>query len=124
MFWHKALIYKESAIVALLILYASLLRAPHFHLPQVAFADKWSHLLAYAVLGSVLTLNMIRDKVGKRWLRTVGLIAPIAYGGLIEILQGTFFQPRTADWLDWLADIIGTVIGTGLVMVIWQARKR
>jgi len=124
MFWHKALIYKESAVVALLILYASLLREPHIHLPQVAFADKWSHLLAYAVLGSVLTLNMIRDKVRKQWLWLIGLLGPIVYGGVIEILQGTFFQPRTSDWLDWLADIIGTIVGTGIVMLIWQARKR
>lgn len=124
MFWHKALIYKESVVVALLILYASLIREPHIQLPQVAFADKWSHLLAYAVLGSMLTLNMIRDKVSKRGLWLIGLLVPIAYGGVIEILQGTFFQPRTADWLDWLADCIGTAIGTGLVIGIWQARKR
>ena len=124
MFWRKALIYKESVIVALLILYASLIREPHIQLPPVAFADKWSHLLAYAVLGCALTVNMIRDKVSTRGLWLIGLLVPIAYGGVIEILQGTFFQPRTADWWDWAADIVGTVIGTGLVMVIWQVRKR
>jgi VanZ family protein len=67
---------------------------------------------------------MIRDKVRKQWLWLIGLLGPIVYGGVIEILQGTFFQPRTSDWLDWLADIIGTIVGTGIVMLIWQARKR
>ena len=124
MFWRKTLIYKESVIVAMLILYASLIRAPHFQLPPVAFADKWSHLLAYAVLGCALTVNMIRDEVGKRGLWLIGLLVPIAYGGIIEIVQGAFFPPRTADWWDWIADIVGTVIGTGIVMMIWQARKR
>ncbi len=123
MLWRKALIYKESIIVALIILYASLIRTPHIRLPQVAFIDKWSHMLAYAVLGAVLAWNLIKDKRKCLWVWILGLALPIVYGGLIEILQGAFFAPRTADWWDWLADIIGTVIGTGLVAGIWQARS-
>ncbi len=123
MLWRKALIYKESVAVALIILYASLIRAPHFHMPHVAFADKWSHMVAYAVLGAVLAWNLIKDKHKGLWIWLLGLGLPIVYGGVIEILQGAFFAPRTADWMDWLADIVGTVIGTGLVAGIWQARN-
>ena len=123
MLWRKALIYREAIAVGLLILYLSLIREPHVHLPKVAFADKWSHMLAYAVLGASLAWDLIRDERKWLWVWTLGLAIPIVYGGVIEILQGTLFYPRSAEWMDWLADIVGTVIGTGLVAGIWQARS-
>ena len=123
MLWRKALIYKEAVIVGLIILYASLIREPHIRLPEVAFADKWGHLVAYVVLGGTLSLDLIRDKRQSLWVWILGMGIPVIYGGLIEILQGAFFYPRTADWLDWLADIIGTVIGTGIVTGVWQAKN-
>lgn len=123
MLWRKALIYKESIFVGLIILYASLIREPHVHLPHVAFADKWSHMVAYAILGAALAWNLIKDKRDKLWVWILGIAIPMLYGGLIEVLQGAFFYPRTAEWLDWLADIIGTIIGTALVAGIWQTRN-
>lgn len=123
MFWRKALTYKEAILVGLIILYASLIREPHIHFPQVAFADKWGHWVAYAVLGSALALDLIRDKRKWLWVWIFGMGIPIIYGGVIEILQGAFFYPRTADWMDWVADIIGTIVGTGLVAGICQARS-
>ena len=123
MLWRKALTYKEAIIVGLIILYASLIREPHIRLPEVAFADKWGHLLAYMALGSMLALDLIRDQRKRLWIWLVGIVIPIVYGGVIELLQGAFFYPRTADWFDWLADITGTVIGTSLVAGLWQARN-
>ena len=122
MLWRKTLIYKEAIIVGLIILYASLIREPHIRLPEVAFADKWGHLVAYALLGSLLAVDLIRDnrKCVVVWL--VGMGLPIIYGGLIEIIQGAFFYPRTADWMDWIADIVGTVIGAGVVTGIWMVK--
>ena len=86
-------------------------------------SNKWSHMLAYAVLGAALAWNLIKDKRDKVWVWILGIAIPMLYGGLIEILQGAFFYPRTAEWLDWLADIIGTIIGTALVAGIWQTRN-
>ena len=123
MLWRKAVIYKEAIAVGLVILYLSLIREPHVHLPKVAFADKWGHMLAYAVLGAAMAFDLIRDKRKWLWVWTLGLAIPIVYGGVIEILQGAFFYPRSAEWIDWLADIIGTAIGTGLVAGIWQAKS-
>jgi VanZ family protein len=123
MFWRKALTYKEAVIVGLVILYASLIREPHIRLHDVPLADKWGHLLAYAVLGGMLAWDMIRDQRRWLWVWVTGLTLPIVYGGVIELLQGAFFYPRTADWMDWVADIIGTVTGTGLVAGICQAKS-
>jgi VanZ family protein len=49
---------------------------------------------------------------GPRWL--VIMILPILYGGLIEVLKERFFYPRTGDWMDWVADVLGVVLGIGL----------
>jgi VanZ family protein len=42
-------------------------------------------------------------------MRLWGLIYPIVYGGVIELLQENFFPPRTGDWSDWVADALGSV---------------
>jgi VanZ family protein len=120
MFWRKTLIYKETIIVALIIAYLSLIKEPIIRLPEnVAFADKWEHLLAYIVLGAVLVVDLWRAKVGIKCLWIVGLLVPILYGGLLEILQGAFCYPRTASWMDWMADGIGTIVGVSIVAGIW-----
>ena len=123
MLWRKALIYKEAVIIGLIILYASLIREPHIRLPEVAYADKWSHLVAYMLFGGMLAFDLIRDKRKVIWVWLLALVIPIVYGGVIELVQGAFFYPRTADWIDWLADCIGTLIGTSIVAGIWQAKR-
>ena len=123
MFWRKALIYKETVIVGLLIAYLSLVKEPVIRLPEdVAFADKWGHMLAYLLMGSMLAMNLIRDDKTKKTLWLIGLLVPVLYGGLLELLQGAFCYPRTASWFDWLADIIGTIVGVSIVVGIWSWR--
>lgn len=124
MFWRKALIYKETVIIGLLIAYLSLVKEPVLRLPEdVAFADKWGHMLAYLLLGAMLAVNLLRDDKKMKTLLLVGLIVPVAYGGLLELLQGAFCYPRTASWFDWLADIIGTIIGVSVIAGIWSWRR-
>ena len=43
----------------------------------------------------------------------VGMLL-IALGGVLEILQGTMQNGRSAEWLDLLADALGVVAGLGL----------
>lgn len=105
------------------ILYGSLMRTPgSLHL-SVSGADKWIHGILYMVLGSVWMWDLQRDGVrdGIRW--ALALMVPILYGGVIEILQERFFYPRTGDWFDWLADIIGTVVGVILTDTIIRIRR-
>ena len=120
MFWRKALIYKEAIIIGLLIAYFSVVKEPVIRLPEdVAFADKWGHVLAYFLMGSMLALDLWRGDVKGMHLWVIGLAVPIVYGGLLEIIQGAFCYPRTASWWDWLADIIGTIVGVSIVAGLW-----
>lgn len=42
----------------------------------------------------------------------------LAYGGLMEFLQGRYFNDRDADVFDWFADAAGTFVG----VIIAQTR--
>lgn len=124
MLWRKALIYWRSFMVVCAITYVSLLREPSVVLPSITGVDKYVHGLMYLFLTWVLLWDSMgtrcylgangKDKCPswKLWLTVI--IFPVIYGGFIEILQEKFFYPRTGDWIDWLADCAGVLIGVGL----------
>jgi VanZ family protein len=43
---------------------------------------------------------------------------PIIMGGLIEILQEYLTQTRSGDWFDFLFDVVGALLGWGIVLLI------
>lgn len=97
------------------ITYVSLLREVQVSLPPIEGIDKWAHGLMYMVLAVVLLWNSQKAGVVQAAKWVLALAFPIIYGGLIEILQEQYFFPRTGDWMDWIADCIGT----GMGVLIW-----
>ena len=65
-------------------------------------SDKVVHLIAFAALSFPLS------RTGRFGLLPV-FFGASAFGGMIELIQPTF--NRSADMNDWIADIIGVVIG-------------
>ena len=39
------------------------------------------------------------------------IIFPAIFGGIVEIIQPLLHEPRTASWVDWLADLVGVLTG-------------
>ncbi len=121
----RCLCFVPTLLVAASVLYLSLLREPHLMLNDMVrlpWSDKIAHALMYFTLTAVyifdlrrLSRNIQMPKPKYTNAVVVGAVAIIAYGGLIELLQGAFFAPRTAEWLDWLADTIGTLTATALM---------
>lgn len=71
----------------------------------------------YLVLSGMLVVDYRRSKLprsNKLSYFIICIILPAFLGGMVEIVQPVFFAPRTASWLDWLADLLG--IGIGLFM--------
>jgi len=69
--------------------------------------DKLQHMTAFAVLtllGWVAYPRVSRIKL---------VLALIAFGGLIEIVQLIPMLQRDSDWHDWLADIIAIGVAAG-----------
>jgi VanZ family protein len=65
-------------------------------------SDKVVHLIAFA------TLSFPLARTGRIGLTPV-FVGASAFGGLIELIQPTF--NRSADMTDWVADILGVVLG-------------
>ena len=82
--------------------------------PLFALADKVVHTLAFAALALV----------GLRAYPTHLLVVCallIALGGLIEVVQG-YTSTRSQEWEDFLADILGVVLGTVLARASFAPR--
>ena len=115
--------YWKSIVVGIGILYVSLVRDPSISLPSIAGADKWVHGLMYAILGIAICWDSIGLKMRGGLLWLIALVVPMVYGGIIEIVQELWFAPRSGEWMDWLADCIGVIVGVGLMMIINQLCK-
>lgn len=103
-----------SILYSLFVLYMSILpKAPDFNLPEFDLKDKVLHAGAYVVLSLVLCFELYRQRFSfkEKTMYVWGALYPIVYGGIIEILQDKYFPPRTGEWVDWLADIIGVTVG-------------
>ncbi len=80
----------------------------HFFIPT----DKLVHFCMYLGLSGATALYYVYDKKGNVNILKLligAIIIPILYGGLIEILQWKYFPPRSGDWFDFLADILGSL---------------
>lgn len=74
--------------------------------------DKSNHVLGFAILGLLGSLGYQRQEV-----RIVAGL--IAFGALIEVLQGLSGY-RFAEWGDLLSDVIGIALG---IFVAWFAGR-
>ncbi|MEY8849814.1 VanZ family protein [Psychroserpens sp. XS_ASV72] len=73
-----------------------------------SFDDKIYHFLAYAIL-TFLIFNFLRSTSLKAPLFSAALVS-VVYGIIIEVLQSVLTDFRTPDYLDVIANTIGTVI--------------
>ena len=67
-------------------------------------SDKLVHLIAFAALAFPLA------RTGRIGLLPV-FISASAFGGVIELIQPSF--NRSADAKDWIADVVGVILGIG-----------
>ncbi len=100
---------------------------PDTPLSDIRLIDKWTHAVMYLVLGFSLIFEYLRANKKaklKAFMLWVWLL-PVAMGGLIEILQEYCTSGRrSGDWLDFLADSIGSTIAflIGILLVKCRAR--
>ena len=55
-----------------------------------------------------------------RWIFW-GFVLPVIYGGAIELMQKFFFVSRSAEWADFIADMLGS--GTALIIALFLYNK-
>jgi membrane associated rhomboid family serine protease len=110
--WPMALI-TLTAMIVILIGYLTLTKVDVP--PALAGSDKWHHTIAFTALA--FPISALRPK----WL---WLAAPafITFGGAIEIIQP--YVGRDRDILDWLADIVGVILGCAVGCAIHSLRSK
>ena len=120
--------YPLSLLCILLIGVLSL--APYFPetpLDDVAFIDKWTHLVMYGGTCTVIWWEYLRSHsaLNSRKL-LITLAGMILLGGLMELLQAYCTTTRSGEWLDFWADSIGVLLGyaIGLLMNVCYFHMR
>ena len=82
--------------------------------PAPEGSDKLVHLVAFAALAFPLA------RTGRFGLLPV-FIGASAFGGAIELIQPSF--NRSADLNDWVADVVGVILGIGLGLLYRHLRR-
>ncbi len=105
-------IYWTSILFTCLILFLSFMNPISLKsVPKFQFEDKLVHLFLYFAYSYVLLRDSHKaGEPSKIRLIVQTMLLPVAIGGLIEFLQVSFFPPRTAEWMDWVADILGVIL--------------
>lgn len=107
------------AVVAGILVYFSLLTTPPPQPPDPslgAFWDKKLHFAGYAALGLSLIYATATGPRSPRYRITISLGAAVAFGVLIELLQGPL-PNRYFSYADMLANALGALLASGWFLV-------
>lgn len=117
-----------TCIVAIWVL--CLMNVPETPLDNVAFIDKWTHLVMYGGTCSVGWWEYLRHHRRIAWgkMFVFGLLGPIVMSGIIELLQAYATTTRSGDWIDVTANAVGVLLGFGigwgiLRPLLWHKHK-
>ena len=90
--------------------------------------DKVVHIIMYAGFAFLCIWGYRSQFISngktyrKRALLFTALIS-IGYGGLTEMIQEFLVPTRTGDWFDFLADVLGTLLGLFVFYLFFKNRK-
>ena len=90
--------------------------------------DKVVHVIMYAGFAFLCLWGYRKQFVsnGKayrtRALLTTAFIS-VAYGGITELMQEYLVPTRTGDWIDFLADAVGTLVGLLVFCLFFKNKK-
>ena len=83
----------------------------------VSGIDKVAHCMMFFGLSSLILWEYKKRHAREnlRLLLLIAFAAPLAFGALIEVLQGALTDYRSADLFDFLADALGVLLAWPLV---------
>ena len=119
--------YPLSCLLIAVIWILCFCTPPHVHFGHVKAIDKWTHAVMY--LGTCLTIwwEYLRQHKTTHWSRvlTWAWLAPMAMGGLIELLQAHCTGGRrSGEWLDFAANSVGATVAMIIGMLVARCRAR
>lgn len=119
--------YPVSLFLISAVIFLSFFKPPRVQMVEhIAGVDKMIHALMYVALSLALWLEYMRaHRRGLKifWVWILAFVFPIVFGGVVEILQGLCTTYRGAEWIDFLADVLGTTLATLVVRCTGLYRK-
>ncbi|MEM9670002.1 MAG: VanZ family protein [Pseudomonadota bacterium] len=104
-FWEFGVLVAPAATILIALIIVVLSLVPPSGAPGATLNDKVNHLLAYWVLAGTAI-------IGFHWVRRTYLVlALIAFGCILEILQGVMPFGREASIFDVVANTLGITVG-------------
>lgn len=98
---------------ALIIFVFSALPSDTIQIPSFWNMDKIIHVVIYFVLAVLLLMGLFMTSRSISFTDSalLTLLAVVAYGGLMELLQQYVFITRHGDFLDFAANSVGAILG-------------
>ncbi|MBQ7878834.1 MAG: VanZ family protein [Bacteroidaceae bacterium] len=103
--------YPFSLVIIVAIIYLSLFKPPTDNIPTIPYWDKIVHFLMYAGFCVVLWFEYLRSHPRINRIKMVlgAIVAPILFGGAMEIAQVLFTGHRSGDRYDFLFNTLGVL---------------
>ena len=120
-YWVPPLLYMA------LIFAVSSLEQPPLPMPKFEWLtiDKLYHFIEYAILGGLVAHAFVKAKpsvVPSQLIWVLAAVLSILYGASDEWHQ-TFVPGRLATLADWVADVLGSIVGVLAVYLYYKKRK-
>lgn len=119
--------YPLSLLCIALVWYLSIWFMPpeKLELPSINFLDKWTHFVMYGGTCAVIWWEYLRHHqvLNGRKLFLWAWLAPTLMGGWVELVQAYCTTNRSGEWLDLLADTLGTTLGAALGLLLAKSRR-
>ncbi|MBP9031475.1 MAG: VanZ family protein [Dysgonomonadaceae bacterium] len=96
-------------------------------MPDIIPWDKLAHFGMFFVLSVVCYYDYFQLNDGNvrkgRWIFW-GFVIPVLYGASIELLQKYVFTGRSADIVDFLSDMIGSIVASILSIYMLNRKQK
>jgi VanZ family protein len=108
--------YPFSLLIILAVVYLSFFNPPSLGIPLFPYFDKLVHFCMYGGMSGMLWLEFLRNHRNGHcplWHAWIGAVAcPIAFSGLIELLQESLTTYRGGEWADFFINLLGVLTAT------------
>ena len=121
--------YFWTILLSFVVIILSIIPIPEVPpLEDIPLFDKWVHFLMYGAVACCVWYDYYRNRADRKiTLRTIlcTVVYPILLGGILELWQRYLTTCRSGEWLDFIADSIGTFLAfpIGAFIIRYFAKK-
>ncbi len=119
----KSWFLRSSLLIAVLLTVAlailSLVNTSSFPTRELNISDKILHSVAYFVL--ILSWLLVFRKKDSISFKLILFLVLVVFGIILELLQGSMMQHRSADWRDVLANVVGLLVGLATFKFMYRS---